>query len=56
MRILLVLSTLALAACGADGEPVTPKARADVTLSSSGVHLGGGLSVRQGPVTFGVGF
>ena len=56
MRKLLALSFLALAACGADGEPVRPEYNGNVTLSSSGVHAGGGVSVRKGPFSIGVDF
>ena len=36
----------ALSACGADGEPVTPHANVDVTLSNSGVHTGARVGAR----------
>lgn len=49
--IVLLLSCLALAACGADGEPVQPTASMDVGVSSSGVHAGGSVGVRKGPWT-----
>lgn len=49
MRIILALLTMtALAACGADGEPVQPGVNAAVTLSSGGFHAGTNLGLRQG--------
>ncbi|QFT58952.1 hypothetical protein FIU94_08950 [Sulfitobacter sp. THAF37] len=49
MRILLALLSLAaLAACGADGEPVRPTANSTVTLSSSGMYGGTSVGIRKG--------
>lgn len=51
-RIILVLGTsLALSACGADGEPVQPTANVGVSVSNSGVHTGASVGVRKGPVS-----
>lgn len=47
----VLLTCLALAACGADGEPVQPTANVGVGVSSSGVHAGGSVGVRKGPWT-----
>ncbi|OAN80028.1 hypothetical protein A8B82_07290 [Sulfitobacter sp. EhC04] len=56
MRILLALfSAGALVACGADGEPVQPQVNSTVTLSSSGVHAGTNLGLRQGPFAVSLG-
>lgn len=41
----------ALAACGADGEPVTPTRDATITLSDSGLSGVTRVGVHQGPVT-----
>lgn len=46
---LLLLTCLALAGCGADGEPVQPTANVGVGMSSSGVHAGAKVGVRKGP-------
>ena len=45
----LLLTCLALAACGADGEPVQPTANVGVSMSNSGVHTGASVGVRKGP-------
>ena len=56
-RLALVLGTaLTLAACGADGEPVTPVAQADISLSNHGVHAVTKVGVKAGPVTIKLGF
>ncbi len=47
----ILLSLLALAACGADGEPVQPSTTASVTVSSSGVYANAGVAVSRGPFT-----
>ncbi|SDX86542.1 hypothetical protein [Citreimonas salinaria] len=54
MRPLLILALLALAACGADGEPIRPEASSTVTLSNKGVGMSTAVRVRQGPFTLGV--
>ena len=53
-RILVVLS--ALAACGADGEPVQPTMNAGLTVGAGGVRVGGGVGVSQGPISLMLGF
>ncbi|MGR3494608.1 hypothetical protein [Citreimonas sp.] len=55
MKPLLILALLALAACGADGEPVRPEARSTVTLSNNGMGVSTAVRVRKGPFTLGVG-
>lgn len=55
-RILMCLGIAALlAACGADGEPVRPSLNAGLGISGSGVHVGGAIGVRKGPVSVSVG-
>ncbi|RDD68074.1 hypothetical protein DU478_00955 [Thalassococcus profundi] len=59
--MLCALALLSLAACVAPDDrrepvPIVPSARADVTLSNSGAHLGGGVALRKGWFTLGVGF
>lgn len=45
-----------LAGCGADGEPVQPSATAGVSVSTSGVHVGGGVGLHKGPLSIMLGF
>ena len=54
MKPVLILALLALAACGADGEPIRPEARSTVTVSNDGIGVRTGVSVQRGPVTVGV--
>ena len=54
IRILSVLSLLALVACGADGEPVQPHAGVNIGIGASGVHAGGTVGVSRGPLSVGV--
>ena len=50
MTLMLVLG---LAACGADGEPVTPNLNAGVNVGPNGVNTNVGVSVRKGPFSIG---
>ncbi len=57
----LAASVLALAACGADGEPEPPQVQtsmnAHIGLGSSGnVNGGASLGLRRGPVSLSLGF
>lgn len=56
MRKLFWLSLLALAACGADGEPVQPTLNAYGGYGSSGGYIGGGVGVTKGPLAISLGF
>ncbi|MEO0487186.1 MAG: hypothetical protein AAF092_14875 [Pseudomonadota bacterium] len=56
MRWIALLSLIAVAACGAEGEPVKPFATAGVSIGTGGVSVGGSTGVRAGPVTVSVGF
>ncbi len=51
----IVMSLLALAACGADGEPVQPTANTQVTLSNDGVSVGSEVGLRRGPLNLTLG-
>ncbi|KUP93055.1 hypothetical protein [Tritonibacter horizontis] len=52
IRVLCVLSlTLALTACGVEGDPVRPSLNAGLGISNSGVHLGGAVGLHKGPVS-----
>ncbi|MEL6452557.1 MAG: hypothetical protein AAFQ19_14970 [Pseudomonadota bacterium] len=55
IRAATVLALLALAACGADGEPVQPNAGLSIGIGSGGVHVGGTVGVTKGPLSVGVG-
>jgi len=54
IRSFCVLALLALAACGADGEPVQPDASIAVGVGSNGVKVGGTVGVNRGPLRLGV--
>ncbi|WP_293572871.1 hypothetical protein [Phaeobacter sp.] len=55
-RILFALAvTLAVAACGVDGEPVRPSLNADIGVTSSGVHAGGSVGLAKGPLRVSLG-
>ena len=53
MKVLMILGVLALAGCGADGEPVRPSYNATLSGGSDGVRLGGGVGLRKGPLSVG---
>ncbi|WP_413247489.1 argininosuccinate lyase [Ruegeria arenilitoris] len=46
--VLLIAAGFALAACGADGEPIQPTMSANVGVGSSGTYVGGGVGFRRG--------
>ncbi|WP_037227933.1 hypothetical protein [Roseobacter sp. GAI101] len=52
---LALVSLLALAGCGADGEPQKPQINGNVTLSNSGVYAGTSVSVGPNPFRLGLG-
>lgn len=57
MLNLIAIAALAagLAACGADGEPVRPSLNAGLGVSQNGVHAGGSVGLRKGPISLSVG-
>lgn len=55
MKKLLFLTSLMLAACGVDGEPVQPSGGANVSLTASGVGLGANVGFSKGPLRVGLG-
>ena len=55
-HVALIGSLLALAACGADGDPIRPSVNSTVTIGSDGIKTSTGVTVQSGPVTVGVGF
>ncbi len=55
-RYAIALATLvALANCGADGEPVQPNLNATVSVTPSGVNSAAGIDLRKGPLTLNLG-
>ena len=54
-RSLSLLVFLALAACGADGEPVKPTANLNVGVGSNGVSTGASIGLRKGPLGISLG-
>ncbi len=56
MRLVLILGVIALAGCGADGEPIRPSYAASVSGGGNGVNLGGGVGLNKGPFWLGLGF
>jgi hypothetical protein len=54
IRVLSILSLLAVAACGADGEPVQPHGGINIGIGSNGVSAGGVVGVSRGPLSVGV--
>lgn len=51
----LMVMTLLLAGCGADGEPVQPSAALNIGVGSGGVHAGASVGARKGPISIFVG-
>ena len=45
---LAALMGLALVGCGADGEPITPTANANVSVGTSGITTGVNLGLKKG--------
>ena len=59
--ILITVSGLVLAGCGADGEPDQPTApqptvNATIGVGSSGAYVGGGVGLSRGPLGIYLGF
>lgn len=54
-RILACMSLVALAACGADGEPIQPSMNANVGIGSAGVSGSTGVTMKRGPFSVGLG-
>lgn len=56
MKHIVLLATLGfLAACGADGEPVTPQINGGVTINNSGIHPSASVGVGKGPLSIWLG-
>ena len=56
MRTIALLSLIALAACGADGDPIRPEVKQTISVSNDGIDTRTGVTLRRGPVSVGVGF
>ena len=56
MRWFSVLALVALASCGADGEPLRPFGGAGISVGSGGVSTDAVVGASRGPVTVAVGF
>ena len=54
-KLTLLIVLAALAACGADGEPVQPTRDATLTLSDSGLSADTRFGVTRGPVSLSLG-
>jgi hypothetical protein len=54
--VTLIAGFALLAACGADGPPITPSLNTTMSVGSDGLHSSTGVSVRSGPVTLGARF
>ncbi|MEM6305067.1 MAG: hypothetical protein AAF744_10110 [Pseudomonadota bacterium] len=52
---MIAVAVLALAACGADGEPIQPVAQSAISLSTSGVGLGTQFAVPGIPLQVSLG-
>ncbi|MCG7520202.1 argininosuccinate lyase [Ruegeria sp. Ofav3-42] len=49
LRVVLLISAgIALAGCGADGEPIQPSMSANIGVGSSGTYGGVGVGLRRG--------
>jgi len=57
IQVFAFLGLVALAGCGADGEPITPTMNAGIGISPNGsVHTNGGVGLHQGPISLFIGF
>ena len=56
MRVVLILSVgLLVGACGADGEPIQPTAKTNVSVTPNGVRLGTNVRLGKGPFSINLG-
>ena len=53
--VFAVIPLVAVAACGADGEPVQPTAQSSINISNHGVGVGTSLSFGSWPLTINLG-
>lgn len=52
-HLIALILALGLTACGVDGEPVTPKLSAGVSVGPNGVNTNAGVRIRKGPFSAG---
>ncbi len=55
IRALAFIGLVVLAACGADGEPITPSLNAGLSVGSSGVNTNVSVGAKSGPVAINIG-
>lgn len=53
--VFAIVGLVAVAACGADGEPFKPHANANIGIGSGGVHTSGSVGLSNGNVSISVG-
>ena len=51
IRLTVLLLCTALTACGADGEPVSPRINGGVTISEHGIYPSASVGVGKGPIS-----
>lgn len=51
----LTAASVAIAGCGVDGEPLRPSLNAGIGIDAGGVHVGGNVGARKGPVSIAIG-
>jgi hypothetical protein len=54
-KVVLMIALAALAACGADGEPMKPNANLGLSIGSGGVTPSAGVGASNGTFSVGVG-
>ncbi len=50
-HLIWVAALSGLAACGADGEPVTPQINGGVTINQNGIYPSASIGVGKGPLS-----
>ena len=53
-RVVLIMTLVALAGCGADGAPFTPNANLGLNVGSNGVSTTAGVGASNGTVSVGI--
>ncbi|MBW4709706.1 hypothetical protein KX928_18110 [Roseobacter sp. YSTF-M11] len=55
IRLSALLMCLALAACGADGEPIAPSVNGGVTINQNGIHPSASVGLSKGRLSLWLG-